>query len=306
MAAAVVVMNDGVIEQIGTPTEIYREPASLFVADFIGSMNKLRVTVADQTHVKIGKATFACRSHGLPVNSEAILALRPEDVMPLESAGAAKAVNAYPVKVRDMEFLGSHWRAWLTPRLSAGPRLIASSRSTPCAVSTFPKALTSPSSCRRTACMFSPRRAAVAESVLAPPPRPALTIDRDRILQLVFMAVIALYLILTLAWPLYTMLSKSMTTYRFNATLNCRWMRAGLAAAGRFRSLRRKSIRQTAQTHPATTAPRSRRLCPGLQLPRTEVYRFAMRRRVAFHLAGSLRIADTTGMNIRPMSSARS
>ena len=64
--------------------------------------------------------------------------------------------------------------------------------------------------------MSSPRRAAVAESVMAQPARPALAIDRDRILQLVFMAAIALYLVLTLAWPLYTMLSKSMTTYRFN------------------------------------------------------------------------------------------
>jgi iron(III) transport system ATP-binding protein len=123
MADRVVVMNDGVIEQIGTPTEIYREPASLFVADFIGSMNKLRVTVADETHVKIGKATFACRSHGLPVNSEAILALRPEDVMPLESTGAAEAINAYPVKVRDMEFLGSYWRAWLTSEAFGGAEI---------------------------------------------------------------------------------------------------------------------------------------------------------------------------------------
>jgi iron(III) transport system ATP-binding protein len=123
MADRVVVMNDGVIEQIGTPTEIYREPASLFVADFIGSMNKLRVTVADETHVKIGKATFACRSHGLPAKGEAILALRPEDVIPLESTGAAEAVNAYPVKVRDMEFLGSHWRAWLTSEAFGGAEI---------------------------------------------------------------------------------------------------------------------------------------------------------------------------------------
>jgi iron(III) transport system ATP-binding protein len=123
MADRVVVMNDGIIEQIGTPTEIYREPASLFVADFIGSMNKLRVTVADETHVKIGKATFACRSHGFRAGAEAILALRPEDVMPLESAGAAKAVNAYPVKVRDMEFLGSYWRAWLTSEAFGGAEI---------------------------------------------------------------------------------------------------------------------------------------------------------------------------------------
>ena len=123
MADRVVVMNDGVIEQIGTPTEIYREPASLFVADFIGSMNKLRVTVADQTHVKIGTATLACRSHGLPKKAEAVLALRPEDVIPLESADAAKAVNAYPVKVRDMEFLGSYWRAWLTSEAFGGAEI---------------------------------------------------------------------------------------------------------------------------------------------------------------------------------------
>ena len=123
MADRVVVMNDGVIEQIGTPTEIYREPASLFVADFIGSMNKLRVTVADQTHLKIGTATLACRSHGLAKKAEAVLALRPEDVIPLESADAAKAVNAYPVKVRDMEFLGSHWRAWLTSEAFGGAEI---------------------------------------------------------------------------------------------------------------------------------------------------------------------------------------
>jgi iron(III) transport system ATP-binding protein len=123
MADRVVVMNDGVIEQIGTPTEIYREPASLFVADFIGSMNKLRVTVADPTHVKIGTATLACRSHGLAKKAGAILALRPEDVIPLEMADAAKAVNAYPVKVRDMEFLGSHWRAWLTSEAFGGAEI---------------------------------------------------------------------------------------------------------------------------------------------------------------------------------------
>jgi iron(III) transport system ATP-binding protein len=116
-------MNDGVIEQIGTPTEIYREPASLFVADFIGSMNKLQVTVADESHVKIGTATLACRSHGLAKKADAVLALRPEDVTPLESAGAAKAVNAYPVKVRDMEFLGSHWRASLTSEAFGGAEI---------------------------------------------------------------------------------------------------------------------------------------------------------------------------------------
>ena len=42
MADRVVVMNDGVIEQIGTPQQIYREPASAFVADFVGKVNVIR------------------------------------------------------------------------------------------------------------------------------------------------------------------------------------------------------------------------------------------------------------------------
>ena len=122
MADRVVVMNHGVIEQMGTPTEIYREPATLFVADFIGNMNKLRVTVAKDSHVKLGAASFACRPHALATGSEAILALRPEDVIPLESGGAG-AVNAYPVCVRDMEFLGSFWRAWLTSEAFGGAEI---------------------------------------------------------------------------------------------------------------------------------------------------------------------------------------
>ena len=123
MADRVVVMNHGVIEQMGTPTEIYREPATLFVADFIGSMNKLKVTVADEGHVRLGASAIACRNHALPAGSAAILALRPEDVVPLEAADAARAINAYPVSVRDMEFLGSHWRAWLTSDAFGGAEI---------------------------------------------------------------------------------------------------------------------------------------------------------------------------------------
>lgn len=113
MADRVVVMNHGVIEQTGTPTEVYREPASLFVADFVGSMNKLDVTVLSNRSVAFGDLALACRMHGLPQGARAVLTLRPEDVVPVESAQAG-APNRLGVIVRDMEFLGSHWRAWLT------------------------------------------------------------------------------------------------------------------------------------------------------------------------------------------------
>ena len=41
MADRIVVMNHGVIEQVGTPLQVYREPQTAFVADFVGSMNFL-------------------------------------------------------------------------------------------------------------------------------------------------------------------------------------------------------------------------------------------------------------------------
>jgi iron(III) transport system permease protein len=137
----------------------------------------------------------------------------------------------------------------------------------------------------------------VAESALAPPPRPALMIDRDRILQLVFMAAIALYLILTLAWPLYTMLSKSMTTYRFNlASFEMQ------VDAGQGWQPARKISELAAQMDPAKLPKLSSgtdgRLAvvdfvPGYSFRGTEVYRFRNAEEGAFHLAGSLRITDT-------------
>ena len=113
MADRVVVMNHGVIEQIGTPTEVYREPASLFVADFVGSMNKFDVTVESARSVSFGGLSLACHAHGLPQGSRAIMTLRPEDVIPSE-AGQTDAPNRLSVMVRDMEFLGAYWRAWLS------------------------------------------------------------------------------------------------------------------------------------------------------------------------------------------------
>jgi iron(III) transport system ATP-binding protein len=124
MADRVVVMNHGVIEQIGTPTEVYREPSSLFVADFVGSMNKFDVTVASARSVSFGSMTLACEPHGLSPGSRAILTLRPEDVIPSEAA-QKDVPNQVGIMVRDMEFLGSHWRAWLSSEAFGGREINA-------------------------------------------------------------------------------------------------------------------------------------------------------------------------------------
>src|SRR5437868_926369 len=81
MADRIVVMNHGVIEQAGTPQEIYRHPSTAFVADFVGAMNFLAGTYVATAQVKIGSQTFACPPQdGLAVGQAVQLCIRPEDV----------------------------------------------------------------------------------------------------------------------------------------------------------------------------------------------------------------------------------
>ncbi len=120
MADRIVVMNQGVIEQIGTPIEIYREPSTLFVADFVGAMNQIEGKASSNNSVKVGDATFISREHNLQTDSPVIVAIRPEDIVPhgegTSSQGAVEAgdtENIFDAAVEDMEFLGSFWRVSL-------------------------------------------------------------------------------------------------------------------------------------------------------------------------------------------------
>ncbi|MEE8365564.1 MAG: putative 2-aminoethylphosphonate ABC transporter ATP-binding protein [Gammaproteobacteria bacterium] len=122
MADRIVVMNHGVIEQVGTPTEIYREPDTLFVADFIGAMNQFDGQVVSEDRVSVGKITFATQAHELAANSSAVIAIRPEDIIPHgegerssgEYGSASDTENTFDAKVEYMEFLGSFWRVSLS------------------------------------------------------------------------------------------------------------------------------------------------------------------------------------------------
>lgn len=121
MADRIVVMNHGIIEQVGTPTEIYTSPASLFVADFVGETNKLPATVTAEGKVNIGSKTLLCDTSGFAAKDKVILVLRPEDVIPhgegARSAGAPDVIqtpeNTFEVTIEEMEFLGSFWRTRL-------------------------------------------------------------------------------------------------------------------------------------------------------------------------------------------------
>jgi iron(III) transport system ATP-binding protein len=109
VADRIVVMNHGVIEQMGTPQQVYREPASAFVADFVGRVNVLPALTGAGGVVRMGQTTLSC-GHTLPAGREVKVYLRPEDVVAAAATGStdAEADNAFEVQVEKVEFLGAY------------------------------------------------------------------------------------------------------------------------------------------------------------------------------------------------------
>ncbi len=112
MADRIVVMNHGVIEQVGTPTEIYRQPDTLFVADFVGAMNQVAALLSGGNSCCCeGGGVLATRSCDLPPDAPVVATIRPEDIVPHgHGARAPGDENVFEAVVEDMEFLGSFWR----------------------------------------------------------------------------------------------------------------------------------------------------------------------------------------------------
>lgn len=80
MSDTIVVMNQGYIQQIGTPEKIYNEPENAFVADFIGDSNIIGATMIRDRLVEILGARFACVDEGFGENKPVDVVIRPEDV----------------------------------------------------------------------------------------------------------------------------------------------------------------------------------------------------------------------------------
>ncbi len=104
VADRIVVMNHGRIEQVGTPMLVYREPASAFVADFVGRVNALPARL-EAGGVQLGGTHFDCPHPG-PTGRDVTVYLRPEDVLarPL----AAGDSNVFEGCIEKIEFLGSY------------------------------------------------------------------------------------------------------------------------------------------------------------------------------------------------------
>ena len=81
MSDRIVVMNQGYIQQVGTPEDIYNEPQNAFVADFIGDSNLLSATMIRDRKVNIQGQEFDCVDVGFGENNPVDVVIRPEDLI---------------------------------------------------------------------------------------------------------------------------------------------------------------------------------------------------------------------------------
>ena len=115
VADRIVVMNHGVIEQVGTPMDIYREPASPFVADFVGKVNALPGRVSDGAlHFGALRLPQLWADRGMDSGSdrEVKVYLRPEDV--LARPIALGDAHVFDACIEKIDFLGSFCHVHVT------------------------------------------------------------------------------------------------------------------------------------------------------------------------------------------------
>lgn len=118
MSNRIAVFNDGVVQQLSTPDELYERPQNSFVAQFIGENNKLKGTVADVGPDKIatvkldsGDIVKAQAINVAKKGERTLLSIRPEriEINPSEKSG----VVALDAKIAELIYLGDHIRARL-------------------------------------------------------------------------------------------------------------------------------------------------------------------------------------------------
>ena len=127
MGDRIVVMDHGVIAQTGTPQEIYSNPTTPFVANFIGKMNFLDGIASNTGEVAINHFSFNCAKATETFSSgdRVLLCIRPEDIVIYDSEFDNNEVNCNNAFVIDSEFLGSVFRIRLAFEESSSTEFIA-------------------------------------------------------------------------------------------------------------------------------------------------------------------------------------
>ena len=106
MSDTIVVMNEGQIQQIGTPTDIYNEPKNVFVAKFIGESNILPGIMKKDLLVNFMGRDFECVDSGFMKNEPVDVVVRPEDIDMVSDADADAHLHG---KVKSVLFMGVHY-----------------------------------------------------------------------------------------------------------------------------------------------------------------------------------------------------
>jgi len=105
LSDTIVVMSEGEIQQIGTPTDIYNEPANSFVADFIGESNILNGLMVHDCLVDVAGAEIPCVDKGFGENQQVDVVIRPEDIEVSTDTQSAQFVG----KITSSIFKGVHY-----------------------------------------------------------------------------------------------------------------------------------------------------------------------------------------------------
>ncbi len=109
LSDTIVVLNEGRIQQIGTPTDIYNEPCNCFVADFIGESNILNGRMIRDRRVAFIKHEFDCVDEGFGEDVPVDVVVRPEDIY--FTTDPAKC--QFKAKVNSCIFKGVHYEMWV-------------------------------------------------------------------------------------------------------------------------------------------------------------------------------------------------
>ena len=129
MSDTVVVMNEGIIQQIGTPEDIYNEPKNAFVADFIGESNILNGVMVRDKVVKMYGKEFPCVDVGFAENEPVDVVIRPEDIdiVPVEQGQLIGTVTNVTFKGMQydiiVDFRGFKWLIQTTDHSPVGARI---------------------------------------------------------------------------------------------------------------------------------------------------------------------------------------
>jgi spermidine/putrescine transport system ATP-binding protein len=110
LSDTIVVMRAGVIQQIGTPAQIYNEPINSYVADFIGESNILNGVMIKDCLVEFAGHRFECVDKGFGVDEPVDVVVRPEDIYIFEKLDAAQ----FSGQVTSCIFKGVHYEMMVT------------------------------------------------------------------------------------------------------------------------------------------------------------------------------------------------